>query len=129
MATVKREANRYKGYNQKLRIGPDVVYLRTDNYNDGTLAGISIDMHKLGTFTRAMLSCFCVAVSIALKHGVPLSLFAEEFLFTRFSPNGLVTGHKYIKNCTSVLDLVFRDLAITYLGRDDLKHITPKKEE
>ena len=127
---IKREADRYEGYTQKMRVDSHVIYLRTDNYKDGTLAGISIDMDKQGTFTKSMLSCFCIAVSLALKHGIPLKLFVDEFIFTRFSPNGIVTGHQSIKNCTSVLDLVFRDLAITYLKRDDLRHIPlfPKKE-
>ena len=126
---VKREREvmpqRRKGYTQKAIVGGHKVYLHTGEYEDGRLGEIFIDMHKEGTALRAMMNNFAIAVSTGLQYGVPLEKFVEAFTFTRFEPAGLVQGNQSIKNATSILDYVFRELAVSYLGRHDLAHVEP----
>jgi ribonucleoside-diphosphate reductase alpha chain len=117
--------HRRKGYTQKASIGGHKVYLRTGEYDDGTLGEIFIDMHKEGAAYRSLMNCFAIAISLGLQHGVPLEEFADAFVFTRFEPNGMVTGNKSISMSTSTIDYIFRELAISYLGRDDLAQVTP----
>ena len=117
--------HRRKGYTQKASIGGHKVYLRTGEYDDGSLGEIFIDMHKEGAAYRSLMNCFAIAISLGLQHGVPLDEFSDAFVFTRFEPNGLVTGNKSISMSTSTIDYIFRELAITYLGRNDLAQVTP----
>ncbi len=117
--------NRRAGYTQKANVGGHKVYLRTGEYNDGTLGEIFVDMHKEGAAYRSLMNCFSIAISLGLQYGVPLEEFVEAFTFTRFEPNGIVIGHDNIKMSTSVIDYVFRDLACRYLGRHDLVHVKP----
>ena len=117
--------HRRKGYTQKAVVGGHKVYLRTGEYDDGRLGEIFIDMHKEGAAFRAMMNNFAIAVSLGLQYGVPLEEYVEAFTFTRFEPAGMVIGNEAIKNSTSILDYVFRELAISYLGRHDLAHVTP----
>ena len=102
------------------------MYIRTGEYEDGTLGEIFIDMHKEGAAFRSMTNCFAIAVSLGLQHGVPLEEYIDAFLFTRFEPNGIVQGNPYIKMSTSIIDYIFRELAITYLDRKDLAHVLPE---
>jgi ribonucleoside-diphosphate reductase alpha chain len=121
--------NRRMGYTQKATVGGHKVYLRTGDYNDGTLGEIFIDMHKEGAAYRSLMNCFSIAISLGLQYGVPLEEFVEAFTFTKFEPNGMVTGHDNLKMATSVIDYVFRDLACKYLGRHDLVHVKPTELE
>lgn len=114
---------RRKGYTQKSRVGGHKLYLRTGEYDDGSLGEIFIDMHKEGASFRALMNSFAIAVSIALQYGVPLEEYVEAFTFTKFEPAGFVQGNARIKSATSVLDYIFRELAITYSDRQDLAHI------
>ena len=114
---------RRKGYTQKAVVGGHKVYLRTGEYEDGRLGEIFIDMYKEGAAFRAMLNNFAIAISLGLQYGVPLDEYVEAFTFTRFEPAGMVMGNDRIKNATSMLDYVFRELAISYLDRDDLAHV------
>ena len=117
---------RRKGYTQKAIVGGHKVYLRTGEYDDGRIGEIFIDMHKEGAAFRAMANNFAIAVSLGLQYGVPLEEYVEAFTFTRFEPAGMVTGNEAIKNATSILDYIFRELAISYLGRHDLAHVQPE---
>ncbi|WP_448188831.1 vitamin B12-dependent ribonucleotide reductase [Azospirillum sp. sgz301742] len=117
--------HRRKGYTQKAMVGGHKVYLRTGEYEDGHLGEIFIDMHKEGAAFRSLMNNFAIAVSIGLQYGVPLEEFVEAFTFTRFEPSGSVQGNDAIKMATSVIDYLFRELAISYLGRNDLAHATP----
>ena len=117
--------NRRKGYTQKAIIGGHKVYLRTGEFDDGRLGEIFIDMHKEGAAFRAMMNNFAIAISLGLQYGVPLEEYVDAFTFTRFEPAGFVTGNEAIKNATSILDYIFRELAISYLGRNDLAHVSP----
>ncbi len=117
---------RRKGYTQKAVVGGHKVYLRTGEYSDGNLGEIFIDMHKEGAAFRAMMNNFAIAVSVGLQYGVPLDEFVEAFTFTRFEPAGLVQGNDSIRNATSILDYIFRELAISYLDRSDLAHSIPE---
>ncbi|GAB4367355.1 MAG: vitamin B12-dependent ribonucleotide reductase [Spirochaetales bacterium] len=117
--------NRRKGYTQKAKIGGHSIFLRTGEYEDGTLGEIFLDMHKEGAAFRSLLNSFAIAVSLGLQYGVPLEEYVDAFTFTRFEPNGIVQGHDSIKITTSVLDFVFRDLALTYLNRTDLAQVKP----
>ncbi|MHA1190038.1 MAG: TSCPD domain-containing protein, partial [Alphaproteobacteria bacterium] len=117
---------RRKGYTQKAIVGGHKVYLHTGEYDDGRLGEIFIDMHKEGAAFRAMMNNFAIAISLGLQYGVPLDRFVEAFTFTRFEPAGMVMGNAAIKNATSILDYVFRELAISYLDRDDLAHVSPE---
>jgi len=112
--------HRRKGYTQKAIVGGHKVYLRTGEYEDGKLGEIFIDMHKEGAAFRSLMNNFAIAVSIGLQYGVPLEEFVEAFTFTRFEPQGIVTGNDTIKMSTSILDYIFRELAISYLDRNDL---------
>jgi ribonucleoside-diphosphate reductase alpha chain len=117
--------DRRKGYTQKAIVGGHKVYLRTGEYADGTLGEIFIDMHKEGAGFRAMMNNFAIAVSVGLQYGVPLEEFVDAFTFTKFEPAGMVQGNEAIKNATSVLDYIFRELAVSYLDRTDLAHVKP----
>jgi ribonucleoside-diphosphate reductase alpha chain len=116
---------RRKGYTQKAIVGGHKVYLRTGEYGDGSLGEIFIDMHKEGAGFRAMMNNFAIAVSVGLQYGVPLEEFVDAFTFTRFEPAGMVQGNDSIKNATSILDYIFRELAVSYLDRTDLAHVKP----
>ena len=105
-------------------IGGHKVFLRTGQYDDGTLGEIFIDMHKEGAAFRSLMNAFAIAISIGLQHGVPLEKFVDQFVFSRFEPNGIVMGNERIKMATSLIDYIFRELAINYLGRDDLAHVS-----
>jgi len=120
-----RLPDRRKGYTQKAMVGGHKVYLRTGEYEDGRLGEIFIDMHKEGAAFRAMMNNFAIAVSVGLQYGVPLEEFVEAFTFTRFEPSGMVEGNETIKMSSSILDYIFRELAISYLGRNDLAHVVP----
>ncbi|TCL09636.1 ribonucleoside-diphosphate reductase class II [Shimia isoporae] len=117
---------RRKGYTQKAVVGGHKVYLRTGEYSDGSLGEIFIDMHKEGAGFRAMMNNFAIAVSVGLQYGVPLEEFVDAFTFTKFEPAGMVQGNDSIKNATSILDYIFRELAVSYLDRTDLAHIKPE---
>ncbi|WGH78757.1 vitamin B12-dependent ribonucleotide reductase [Jannaschia ovalis] len=117
---------RRKGYTQKAVVGGHKVYLRTGEYADGNLGEIFIDMHKEGAGFRAMMNNFAIAVSVGLQYGVPLEEFVDAFTFTKFEPAGMVQGNDSIKNATSVLDYIFRELAVSYLDREDLAHVKPQ---
>ncbi|MDE3060218.1 MAG: vitamin B12-dependent ribonucleotide reductase, partial [Pseudomonadota bacterium] len=119
----RRLPERRKGYTQKASVGGHKVYLRTGEYEDGNLGEIFIDMHKEGAAFRSLMNNFAIAVSIGLQYGVPLEEFVDAFTFTRFEPSGLVEGNEAIKMSTSILDYIFRELAISYLGRHDLAHV------
>ena len=106
-------------------MGGHKVYLKTGEYPDGSLGEIFIDMHKEGAAFRSLMNNFAIAVSIGLQYGVPLEEFVEAFTFTRFEPSGMVEGNDTIKMSTSILDYIFRELAISYLARDDLAHVEP----
>lgn len=115
--------NRRKGYTQKASVGGHKIYLRTGDYEDGSIGEIFIDMHKEGASFRSLMHNFAMAISIGLQYGVPLEEYVEAFTFTRFDPSGMVEGNQTIKMATSILDYIFRELAITYLGRHDLAHV------
>ncbi|MFQ5566546.1 MAG: vitamin B12-dependent ribonucleotide reductase, partial [Paracoccaceae bacterium] len=115
-----------RGYTQKAIVGGHKVYLRTGEYEDGSLGEIFVDMHKEGSAFRALIDSFAIAVSMGLQYGVPLEQFVEAFTFTRFEPAGIVQGNDSIKNATSILDYIFRELAISYLDRTDLAHVEPE---
>ncbi|NDW52365.1 vitamin B12-dependent ribonucleotide reductase [Aliiroseovarius sp. PrR006] len=117
---------RRKGYTQKAIVGGHKVYLRTGEYEDGNLGEIFIDMHKEGAGFRAMMNNFAIAVSVGLQYGVPLEEFVDAFTFTKFEPAGMVQGNDSIKNATSILDYIFRELAVSYLDRTDLAHVKPQ---
>ncbi len=117
---------RRKGYTQKASVGGHKVYLRSGEYDDGTLGEIFIDMHKEGAAFRSLMNNFAIALSIGLQYGVPLDEYVDAFTFTRFEPSGQVTGNDAIKMATSVLDYIFRELAVSYLGRTDLAHVVPE---
>ncbi|MEP3299716.1 MAG: vitamin B12-dependent ribonucleotide reductase [Pseudoruegeria sp.] len=117
---------RRKGYTQKAIVGGHKVYLRTGEYKDGSLGEIFIDMHKEGAGFRAMMNNFAIAVSVGLQYGVPLEEFVDAFTFTKFEPAGMVQGNDSIKNATSILDYIFRELAVSYLDRTDLAHVKPQ---
>jgi len=118
--------SRRKGYTQKSIVGGHKVYLRTGEYEDGSLGEIFIDMHKEGAGFRAMMNNFAIAVSVGLQYGVPLEEFVDAFTFTKFEPAGMVQGNDSIKNATSILDYIFRELAVSYLDRTDLAHVKPQ---
>ncbi len=118
--------SRRKGYTQKAVVGGHKVYLRTGEYEDGNLGEIFIDMHKEGAGFRAMMNNFAIAVSVGLQYGVPLEEFVDAFTFTKFEPAGMVQGNDSIKNATSILDYIFRELAVSYLDRTDLAHVKPE---
>ncbi|RYY18835.1 MAG: vitamin B12-dependent ribonucleotide reductase, partial [Chitinophagaceae bacterium] len=116
-----------RGFTQKAKINGQAIFLRTGEYNDGTVGEIFIDMAKEGATMRSMLNCFAISISIGLQYGVPLEEFVEKFVFTRFEPSGMV-DHPNIKSTTSIVDFIFRALAYEYLGRNDLVHVLDKPE-
>ena len=120
-----RLPDRRVGYTQKAIVGGHKVYLHTGEYADGRIGEIFIDMHKEGAAFRSLMNNFAIAISLGLQYGVPLDEYVEAFTFTRFEPAGLVQGNDRIKNATSILDYVFRELAVSYLGRHDLAHVNP----
>jgi ribonucleoside-diphosphate reductase alpha chain len=124
-----RLPHRRKSYTQKANVGGHKVYLHTGEYEDGRLGEIFIDMHKEGAAFRSLMNNFAIAISVGLQYGVPLEEFVDAFTFTRFEPAGLVIGNDSIKNATSVLDYIFRELGISYLGRTDLAHVPPPQDE
>ena len=116
-----------RGFTQKAKINGQALFLRTGEYNDGTLGEIFIDMAKEGATMRSMMNCFAISISIGLQYGVPLEEFVEKFVFTSFEPAGMV-DHPNIKSTTSIVDFIFRCLAYEYLGRTDLVHVLDKPE-
>jgi len=127
IAKRRRMPDRRGGYTQKAIVGGHKVYLRTGEYDDKTLGEIFIDMHKEGAAFRSLMNNFAIAVSLGLQHGVPLEEYVDAFTFTRFEPNGPVVGHQNIKMATSILDYIFRELAVSYLGRYDLAQVQPSQ--
>ena len=125
IAKRRRLPDRRTGYTQKAKINGQSVYIRTGEYDNGQLGEIFIDMHREGAAFRSLLNCFAISISLGLQHGVPLEEFVDAFVFTRFEPSGIVTGNEKIKISTSVIDYIFRELAVTYLGRHDLAHVEP----
>ncbi|QGZ33407.1 vitamin B12-dependent ribonucleotide reductase [Stappia indica] len=117
---------RRKGYTQKAKIGGHTIFLRTGEYDDGRLGEIFIDMNKEGSALRAFINNFAISVSLGLQYGVPLEEYVDAFIFTKFEPAGMVQGNDAIKNATSVLDYVFRELAVSYLDRHELAHVPPE---
>ena len=128
MRERERMPDRRKGYTQKAVVGGHKVYLRTGEYDDGRLGEIFIDMHKEGAALRSLLNNFAIAVSLGLQYGVPLDEYVDAFTFTRFDPSGPVQGNDSIKYATSILDYVFRELAVSYMERFDLAHVDPSGE-
>jgi len=111
---------RRTGFTQKVKIDGVSVYLNAGEYEDGRLGEIFLDIDKTGSILKALFNCFCIAVSIGLQHGVPLGRFVKLFLFVKFEPAGMVSGHDKIASAQSIIDFAFRELAIHYLGREDL---------
>jgi ribonucleoside-diphosphate reductase alpha chain len=128
IAKRRRMPDRRGGYTQKAVVGGHKVYLRTGQYDDGTIGEIFVDMHKEGAAFRSLMNNFAIAVSLGLQHGVPLEEYVDAFTFTRFEPNGPVIGHENIKMATSILDYIFRELAVSYLGRYDLAQVQPSQQ-
>jgi len=124
-AARRRLPDRRKGYIQKASVGGHKVYLHTGEYEDGSLGEIFIDMHKEGAAFRSLMNNFAISVSIGLQYGVPLEEYVDAFLFTRFEPSGAVRGNDSVRHATSILDYLFRELAVSYLGREDLGHVDP----
>jgi ribonucleoside-diphosphate reductase alpha chain len=122
-----RMPDRRKGYTQKAVVGGHKVYLRTGEYDDGRLGEIFIDMHKEGAALRSIINNFAIAISLGLQYGVPLEEYVDAFTFTRFEPSGPVQGNDSIKFSTSILDYVFRELAVSYLSRFDLAQVEPSE--
>ena len=126
---IEREVDRHKlphrrkGYTQKAIVGGHKVYIRTGEYDDGSIGEVFLDMHKEGAAFRSLMNNFAIAVSIGLQYGVPLEEFVDAYTFTRFEPSGPVEGNETIKMASSILDYIFRELAISYLGRNDLAHV------
>src|SRR5699024_620386 len=123
VANRQRLPNRRNGYTQKVKIGGQSVYLRTGEYDNGQLGEIFLDMHREGAAFRSLVNCVAIAISLGLQHGVPLEEFVDAFTFTKFEPSGPVSGSPHVKMTTSVIDYIFRELAVTYLGREDLAHV------
>ncbi|MEJ2193446.1 MAG: hypothetical protein P8X73_01135 [Ignavibacteriaceae bacterium] len=127
IAKRRRLPDRRTGYTQKAKINGQSVYIRTGEYDNGQIGEIFIDMHREGAAFRSLLNCFAISISLGLQHGVPLEEFVDAFVFSRFEPSGIVTGNEKIKMATSVIDYIFRELAVTYMGRYDLAHIEPEE--
>ncbi|QQS34948.1 MAG: vitamin B12-dependent ribonucleotide reductase [Ignavibacteriales bacterium] len=125
IAKRRRLPDRRSGYTQKAKINGQSVYIRTGEYENGQIGEIFIDMHREGASFRSLLNCFAISISLGLQHGVPLEEFIDAFVFTKFEPSGMVSGNDKIKMSTSVIDYIFRELAVTYLGRNDLSHVDP----
>jgi ribonucleoside-diphosphate reductase alpha chain len=118
-----------KGFTQEARVGGHKVFLRTGEYEDGSLGEIFVDMHKEGAAFRSLMNCFAISVSMGLQHGVPLDAYVRQFTFTRFEPQGIVEGHPNIKFATSIIDYVFRVLGVEYLKKYDFAQVPPKEEQ
>ena len=114
--------DRRKGYIQKVTIGSHKIYLHTGEYDDGKVGEIFIDMNKEGELVKALMNNFAIAISLGLQYGVPLEEFVDAFIETKFEPSGEVKGNDRILNASSILDYIFRELAISYLGREDFAH-------
>ncbi|MDB5476385.1 MAG: ribonucleotide reductase-related protein, partial [Phenylobacterium sp.] len=123
--TRRKLPDRRKGYIQKAAVGGHKVYLHTGEYDDGELGEIFIDMHKEGAAFRSLMNNFAIAISIGLQYGVPLDEFVDAFVFTRFVPAGPVTGNETVRSATTILDYIYPELGISYLGRDDLANADP----
>ncbi|VAW06065.1 Ribonucleotide reductase of class II (coenzyme B12-dependent), partial [hydrothermal vent metagenome] len=121
----RRLPDRRKGYIQKAIVGGHKVYLHTGEFDDGEIGEIFIDMHKEGAAFRSLMNNFAIAISLGLQYGVPLEEYVDAYVFTRFDPSGPVKGNDQLKHATSILDYIFRELAISYLGRGDLAHVNP----
>lgn len=119
--------NRRKGFTQKARVAGNKLFIRTGEYEDGTLGEIFLDMHKEGAAFRSLMNALAQAVSMGLQHGVPLQAFVNQFTYTRFEPSGVVEGHPHIKMATSLLDYIFRHLAIEYLKDHEFAHVKPEE--
>ena len=117
-----RMPHRRKGYIQKVSIGDHKIYLHTGEYDDGKVGEIFIDMNKEGELVKALMNNFAIAISLGLQYGVPLDEFVDAFIETKFEPSGEIKGNDRILNASSILDYIFRELAISYLGREDLAH-------
>ena len=117
-----------RGYTQKAMIDGQTVFVRTGEYEDGTLGEIFVDMHKEGATFRSLMNCFAIAVSVGLQYGVPLEEYVEKFTFTRFEPAGMVVGHANIKSATSIIDYIFRMLGYEYQNRTDLVHVITEQK-
>jgi len=115
------------GFTQEARVGGHKIFLRTGEYEDGTLGEMFIDMHKEGAAFRSLMNCFAMSVSIGLQYGVPLGTYVDQFTFTRFEPQGVVEGHPNVKFATSIVDYLFRVLGVEYLHRYDLAHVRPEE--
>ncbi len=122
-----RLPKRRRGFTQEARVGGHKIFLRTGEYEDGTLGEIFIDMHKEGAAFRSLMNCFAMAVSVGLQYGVPLETYVDQFTFTRFEPQGMVEGHPHVKLATSIVDYLFRTLGVEYLHRYDLAHVKPEE--
>lgn len=122
----KKLPHKRRGFTQKAQVGGQTMFVRTGEYNDGTLGEIFIDIHKEGASFRSLMNCFAIAVSIGMQYGVPLDEYVGKFTFTRFEPSGMVNGHDNIKNATSIIDFIFRLLGFEYLGREDLVQVKPQ---
>jgi ribonucleoside-diphosphate reductase alpha chain len=116
-----------RGFTQEARVASHKVFLRTGEYQDGSLGEIFVDMHKEGAAFRSLMNCFAISVSMGLQHGVPLASYVEQFTFTRFEPQGPVEGHPNVKFATSIIDYIFRTLGVEYLKRYDLAHVMPEE--
>lgn len=121
--------NRRDGHTQKVVVGGHKLFIKTGEYQDGTVGEIFLDMHKEGAAFRSLMNCFAISISLGLQHGVPLERYVDSFVQTRFEPNGPVQHHDNIKNATSLMDLIFRHLAIVYLNRQDLAHLPVTAED
>jgi ribonucleoside-diphosphate reductase alpha chain len=117
------------GFTQKATVGGQTIFVRTGEYEDGTLGEIFVDLHKEGATLRSLMNCFSIAVSLGLQYGVPLEEYVDKFTFTRFEPAGMVTGHDNIKNATSIIDYMFRMLGFEYLGREDFIQVAPNETQ
>jgi len=117
------------GFTQKATVGGQTIFVRTGEYEDGTLGEIFVDLHKEGATLRSLMNCFSIAVSLGLQYGVPLDEYVDKFTFTRFEPAGMVTGHDNIKNATSIIDYMFRMLGFEYLGREDFVQVAPNEAQ
>jgi len=124
----KRLPYKRRGYTQKASIDGQTVFVRTGEYEDGTLGEIFVDMHKEGATFRSLMNCFAIAISVGLQYGVPLEEYVEKFTFTRFEPAGMVVGHANIKSSTSIIDYIFRMLGYEYLDRTDLVHVITEQK-
>ncbi|MGM0507450.1 MAG: vitamin B12-dependent ribonucleotide reductase, partial [Bacteroidota bacterium] len=127
VASRKKLPFRRTGYTQKVKIGGQSMYLRTGEYENGQLGEIFVDMHREGAAFRSLMNCFAISISLGLQHGVPLEEFVDAFVFTKFEPSGMVNGSPHVKMTTSVIDYIFRELAVTYLQREDLAHVPPEE--